>query len=165
MTSCAGRADLGVDEDGDARSGRRPPASGLEASRSLREIAVVRGAPLDRAGPRRVERQRWVVPVGRVHAARHVGHDPVGAASRPSRRGPSGRRGSARRGGSRVAAMTFRPVARRHARIAPDRRPSPIGVISTIDWSPVAMASRTSSPAFSASSNSWPSRAGERSAR
>ena len=44
------------------------PAMASRRRRSRARDVVVRGAALDRAGPRRVEGQRRVVPVGRVHA-------------------------------------------------------------------------------------------------
>ena len=57
--------------------------------------------------------------------------------------------------------MTIRPVASATARIPAGRRPSPIGVISTIVAIPLACPSRASSIERSVSLNARPGMAGE----
>ena len=105
------------------------PGDGLEAPPLAARDAVVRGAALDRAGPRRVEGQRRVVPVGRVHAR-------ASGRSRSGRRSVSTVASWTQWPGGVVgvavvaadAAITVRPVASATARMPagspaePDRR-------------------------------------------
>ncbi len=157
----AARPDLAVDEDRGAGRGGRA-ADRLEPPRLRRADPVVRGAALDRTGAGRVRREGGVVPVGRVHADGQVGDDPVG--ERLDRRvvDPVAGRvvsvavvaGRARRSG--------RPWPRAIARSPAGSRPSPIGVISTIDPIPLARPSATSSIAGPGPSSRRPGAPGRR---
>ena len=70
------RPDLGVDEDRRAGRGGRARDRLEPAPLGAADVVIGR-TTLDRAGPRRVERQRRVEPVARVHPDREIRDDPV----------------------------------------------------------------------------------------